>query len=91
MHELCLRLTAPLISFVIDLELLVEHVKYIKNEIATTEPFKSGVLREIDPGLDTTSDEGIRGSSDFGVRDITLISTTAQSSSKRALVRRSTL
>ncbi|KAJ3479105.1 hypothetical protein NLI96_g9295 [Meripilus lineatus] len=43
-----------------DLELLTEHVKYIKNEIATTEPFKSGVVREVDPGFDTTSDEAIR-------------------------------
>lgn len=47
----------------VDLELLTEHVKYIKNEIATTDPFKSGVVREVDPGPDTTSDEAIRGTS----------------------------
>lgn len=52
-----------MLTSTLDLELLTEHVKYIKNEIATTEPFKSGVVREVDPGFDTTSDEAIRGNS----------------------------
>ncbi|KAJ7657792.1 GMC oxidoreductase [Mycena polygramma] len=42
-----------------DLEILVQHIKYVRTMVET-EPFKSGVVREIDPGLDCVSDEEIR-------------------------------
>ena len=29
--------------------------------MAETEPFKSGIVREVDPGVDQTSDEQLRG------------------------------
>ncbi|KAJ3479106.1 hypothetical protein NLI96_g9296 [Meripilus lineatus] len=43
-----------------DLELTVEQMKYMKNVIATTDSFKSGIVREIDPGPATLTDEQIR-------------------------------
>ncbi|KAJ6490230.1 GMC oxidoreductase [Mycena vitilis] len=42
-----------------DLEILVQHIKYARTMVET-EPFKSGVVREIDPGPDCVSDEEIR-------------------------------
>ncbi|KAJ7454339.1 GMC oxidoreductase [Mycena galericulata] len=42
-----------------DLESLVQHVKYIRT-MAETEPLKSGVLREVDPGPDCVNDQDIR-------------------------------
>ncbi|KAH8099870.1 GMC oxidoreductase [Cristinia sonorae] len=41
-----------------DLELLVEHIKFIR-KLAQTEPLKSGLVCEIDPGPNATSDEDI--------------------------------
>ncbi|KAK7029895.1 GMC oxidoreductase [Favolaschia claudopus] len=42
-----------------DLEILVQHVKYVRTML-DTEPFKSGVVREIDPGPNCVTDEEIR-------------------------------
>ncbi|KAJ7156148.1 GMC oxidoreductase [Mycena filopes] len=42
-----------------DLEMLVQHVKYIRT-MRDTEPFKSGVVREVDPGLEYNTDQEIR-------------------------------
>ncbi|KAJ7157930.1 GMC oxidoreductase [Mycena crocata] len=42
-----------------DLEILVQHIKYARS-MAETEPFKSGVVREIDPGPNCKSDDDIR-------------------------------
>ncbi|KAJ7191624.1 GMC oxidoreductase [Mycena pura] len=42
-----------------DLEILVQHVKYIRS-MAETEPFKSGVVREVVPGPDCTTEAAIR-------------------------------
>ncbi|THH28509.1 hypothetical protein EUX98_g5668 [Antrodiella citrinella] len=42
-----------------DLEIMVEQIKFIRR-LAQTEPMKSGVVQEIDPGSDATSDEAIR-------------------------------
>ncbi|KAJ7191837.1 GMC oxidoreductase, partial [Mycena pura] len=42
-----------------DLEILVQHVKYIRS-MAETEPFKSGVVREVVPGPDCTTEADIR-------------------------------
>lgn len=44
----------------IDLELLVEHIKFIRR-LAQAEPLKSGVVREVDPGPNVTSDEDLAG------------------------------
>ncbi|KAJ3512055.1 hypothetical protein NLJ89_g3742 [Agrocybe chaxingu] len=41
------------------LEILVEQVKYIRSMIQT-EPFKSGVVREVDPGPNVQTDEQMR-------------------------------
>lgn len=43
-----------------DLEILVQHVKYTRTML-DTDPFKSGVVREIDPGPNCVTDEEIRG------------------------------
>ncbi|KAJ6542821.1 GMC oxidoreductase, partial [Mycena capillaripes] len=43
-----------------DLEILVQHIKYVRKMVGT-EPFKSGVVREIDPGPNCVTDEEIRG------------------------------
>ncbi|KAJ7841204.1 GMC oxidoreductase [Mycena olivaceomarginata] len=42
-----------------DLENLVQHIKYIRS-MTDTEPWKSGVVREIDPGPDYQTDEDLR-------------------------------
>ncbi|KDQ52343.1 GMC oxidoreductase [Jaapia argillacea MUCL 33604] len=42
-----------------DLENLVQHVKFIKS-MADTEPWKSGIVREVDPGPECTTDQQIR-------------------------------
>ncbi|KAJ7635380.1 GMC oxidoreductase [Roridomyces roridus] len=42
-----------------DLEVLVQAVKYTR-KLAQTEPFKSGVVREVDPGVECVTDEQIR-------------------------------
>ncbi|KAJ7189182.1 GMC oxidoreductase [Mycena filopes] len=42
-----------------DLENLVQHVKYIRS-MTETEPFKSGIVREMDPGPKCQTDEEIR-------------------------------
>ncbi|KAJ7468734.1 GMC oxidoreductase [Mycena latifolia] len=42
-----------------DLEILVQHVKFIRTML-DTEPFKSGVVREMDPGRDCVTDQDIR-------------------------------
>ncbi|KAJ7430135.1 glucose-methanol-choline oxidoreductase [Mycena galericulata] len=42
-----------------DLEVLVQHIKYIRTMV-DTEPFKSGVGREVDPGPNCVSDQDIR-------------------------------
>ncbi|KAJ7145705.1 GMC oxidoreductase [Mycena epipterygia] len=42
-----------------DLEILVQHLKYIRT-MAQTEPMKSGVVREVDPGPACVTDEDIR-------------------------------
>ena len=47
-------------SYGIDLELLVEHIKFIRR-LAQTEPLKSGVTSEVDPGPNAVSDEDIAG------------------------------
>ena len=44
----------------IDLEILVKGFRFIRR-MAETEPFKSGIVREVDPGVDQTSDEQLRG------------------------------
>ena len=44
----------------LDLELLKEAVKYTKHMIET-EPWKSLVVREVDPGKEYSSDEEIKG------------------------------
>lgn len=44
----------------LDLEILVQHFKYIRT-MAQTEPMKSGVVREVDPGPACVTDEDIRG------------------------------
>ena len=44
----------------IDLESLVKGFRFIRR-MAETEPFKSGIVREVDPGVDQTSDEQLRG------------------------------
>ncbi|KAJ7688605.1 GMC oxidoreductase, partial [Mycena rosella] len=41
------------------LEILVQHVKYIRTML-DTEPFKSGVVREMDPGPGCVTDQDIR-------------------------------
>ncbi|KAF7797941.1 hypothetical protein EIP86_009148 [Pleurotus ostreatoroseus] len=43
----------------IDLEILVKGFRFIRR-MAETEPFKSGIVREVDPGVDQTSDEQLR-------------------------------
>lgn len=43
----------------LDLELHVQHVKYIR-AMHETEPFKSGVVREMDPGPEYVTDQDIR-------------------------------
>ena len=43
-----------------DLELLKESVKYTKR-MADTEPFKSLVIKEVDPGKENSTDEEIKG------------------------------
>ncbi|KAJ7920180.1 GMC oxidoreductase [Mycena leptocephala] len=42
-----------------DLELMVQHIKYIRTMVHT-EPFKSGVVREVDPGPNCVTDQDIR-------------------------------
>ncbi|KAJ7024174.1 GMC oxidoreductase [Mycena alexandri] len=42
-----------------DLEILVQHIKYIRT-MTDTEPFKSGVMREVDPGPKCVTDQEIR-------------------------------
>ncbi|KAJ7290529.1 GMC oxidoreductase [Mycena rebaudengoi] len=42
-----------------DLENLVQHIKYIRS-MTETEPWKSGVIREIDPGPNCQTDDDIR-------------------------------
>ncbi|KAJ7458937.1 GMC oxidoreductase [Mycena latifolia] len=42
-----------------DLQLMVQHVKYIRTMLET-EPFKSGIVREMDPGAKYATDEEIR-------------------------------
>ncbi|KAJ7780128.1 GMC oxidoreductase [Mycena maculata] len=42
-----------------DLEVLVQHIKYIRTMVHT-EPFKSGVVREMDPGPNCVTDKDIR-------------------------------
>ncbi|KAJ7722931.1 GMC oxidoreductase [Mycena metata] len=42
-----------------DLEILVQHIKYIRT-MTDTEPFKSGVVREVDPGSKCVTDQEIR-------------------------------
>ncbi|KAF8198835.1 GMC oxidoreductase [Mycena galopus ATCC 62051] len=42
-----------------DLENLVQHIKYIRS-MAETEPWKSGIVREVDPGPNCQTDEDIR-------------------------------
>ncbi|TCD63183.1 hypothetical protein EIP91_005880 [Steccherinum ochraceum] len=42
-----------------DLELLVEHIKLVR-KLAHMEPLKSGIVREIDPGPNATSDEDLK-------------------------------
>ncbi|KAJ7636186.1 GMC oxidoreductase [Roridomyces roridus] len=42
-----------------DLELHVQHIKYIRG-LAATEPMKSAIVREVDPGPEYISDEDIR-------------------------------
>ena len=39
----------------------MEPCRYLKHTVATTEPFKSGVIREIDPGPGSETDEQIKG------------------------------
>ncbi|KAJ7460467.1 hypothetical protein B0H11DRAFT_1923868 [Mycena galericulata] len=46
-------------SLVADLENLVQHIKYIRS-MSETEPWRSGVIREIDPGPNCQTDEDIR-------------------------------
>lgn len=43
-----------------DLEVLVQHIKFIKS-LAGTEPWKSGIACETYPGPNCSSDEDIRG------------------------------
>jgi len=42
-----------------DLENLVQHIKYIRS-MTETEPWKSGIVREMDPGPNCKTDEDIR-------------------------------
>ncbi|KAJ6573700.1 GMC oxidoreductase [Mycena sp. CBHHK59/15] len=42
-----------------DLENLVQHIKYVRS-MSNTEPWKSGVVRELDPGPNCQTDEDIR-------------------------------
>ncbi|KAF8171014.1 GMC oxidoreductase [Mycena galopus ATCC 62051] len=42
-----------------DLENIVQHIKYIRS-MSDTEPWKSGVVREMDPGPNCQTDEDIR-------------------------------
>ncbi|KAH9476794.1 GMC oxidoreductase family protein Mala s 12 [Psilocybe cubensis] len=42
-----------------DLEVLVQHIKFIKS-LANTEPWKSGIIREVYPGPNYSSDRDIR-------------------------------
>ncbi|KAJ7466573.1 GMC oxidoreductase [Mycena galericulata] len=42
-----------------DLESLVQHIKFIRT-MAKTEPLKSGILREVDPGPNCVTDQDIR-------------------------------
>ena len=46
--------------FSLDLELMKETVKYTKRMIET-EPWKSLVVREVDPGKEYSTDEEIKG------------------------------
>ena len=43
-----------------DLEILVQQMKFVRS-LKDIEPWKSGVLREVAPGVDCTSDEDLRG------------------------------
>ncbi|KAJ7431056.1 GMC oxidoreductase [Mycena galericulata] len=42
-----------------DLESMVQHIKFIRT-MAKTEPLKSGILREVDPGPNCVTDQDIR-------------------------------
>ncbi|KAL0952842.1 hypothetical protein HGRIS_007067 [Hohenbuehelia grisea] len=41
------------------LEILVQHMKFVR-KLAATEPWKSDIVREVDPGLEVTTDEQMR-------------------------------
>jgi hypothetical protein len=45
-----------------DMEILLQHVKYIRS-MCEIEPWKSGVIREVDPGPEYATDEQLRGKS----------------------------
>lgn len=49
-----------LVLYVIDLENLVQHVKFIKS-MEHTEPWKSGTVKALDPAPNCSTDEQIRG------------------------------
>lgn len=44
----------------LDLEMILQEIKYIRSWKAL-EPWKSGVVREVDPGLSYQSDDELRG------------------------------
>jgi hypothetical protein len=46
-----------------DMEVLLEHIKYIRS-MRETEPWKSGIVGEADPGPEYATDEQLRG--EFG-------------------------
>jgi len=46
-------------NFFQDLELLVQQFKYIR-DLKNTEPWKSGVVGEVAPGLDVSTDDQIK-------------------------------
>ncbi|KAJ6608780.1 hypothetical protein B0H10DRAFT_1815020, partial [Mycena sp. CBHHK59/15] len=59
-----------------DLENLVQHIKYVRS-MSNTEPWKSGVVRELDPGPNCQTDEDIRTWSCFSLTAIDTIGTTS--------------
>ena len=53
-------------NLLVDLDLMVEHIKFAR-KLSQTDPFKSEVLREVDPGPECVTDEDMKGHSLFSI------------------------
>jgi hypothetical protein len=49
-----------IMKYVLDLENMVQQMKFVRS-LREIEPWASGTVKEIDPGLDISTDEQIRG------------------------------